>query len=65
MPAVEQGFDLLPAATRLYLAIVETRLVVPRRVLIGVEREAACLAAERLLLNAIGSTDKVTARALQ
>jgi hypothetical protein len=61
MPLVQQGFDRLLATTALHLAVVEARLMVKRRVFVGVAVPATHLAAERLLLDAIGARDEVTA----
>src|SRR5438874_9253319 len=63
MPPVQQGFDLLLATTALHLAVGEARLMIARRVFVGVAAQAAHLTAERLLIGAIGTRDELTARA--
>src|SRR6266508_6600117 len=62
MPGVEQGFDFLLAATRPHVAVMEASLMIDRRVFVGIELEATRLAAERLLLRAIGTGYKMAAR---
>src|SRR5438128_201965 len=63
MPPVEQSLDLLLAATELHLAVGEARLMIARRVFVGVAAQAAHHTAERLLRGAIGVRDVLTARA--
>src|SRR5438874_12866631 len=63
MPPVQQGFDLVLAATALHLTVGEARLMIARRVFVGVAAQAAHHTAERLLCAAIGVRDVLTARA--
>ena len=62
MPGIEQDFHLFLAAARPNLAVIETSLMIDRRIDIGVVGQAAHLATERLLLRTIGARDELAAR---